>query len=286
VVPREKLSVTQAIYFDVDDGRMIFAIPRGRATYVGTTDTNYLESKETVRATLQDATYLVQAVNATFPSVQLSVADIESSWAGLRPLIHEEGKSASELSRKDEIFESPTGLISIAGGKLTGYRKMAERVVNLVIDRHFKDRQLRSCFTQKIQVTGAFASLEEVGPFTDLVGRRLHDQSEAMARYLVEIYGRQVDEILGLAEKIKDEPALALLRAELQFGIEHELVVSLSDFFVRRTGMLYFDIQRVHRWRAVAADVMQTELAWDASRKARELKLLDDLVLMATTFYP
>jgi len=286
VVPREKLPVTQAIYFDVDDGRMIFAIPRGRATYIGTTDTNYLESKETVRATLEDATYLIQAVNATFPSVQLSTDDIESSWAGLRPLIHEEGKSASELSRKDEIFESPTGLISIAGGKLTGYRKMAERVVNLVIGKHFEDRQLRSCFTAKLQLTGAFTTLAEVSPFVDSVRRRLHDQSETMARYLVEIYGRQVDDILTLAGQIKDESGLALLRAELQFGIQHELVVSLADFFVRRTGMLYFDIQRLHRWRMAAADVMQTALAWDDTRKLRELKQLDDLVLMATTFYP
>lgn len=286
VVPREKLPVTQAIYFDVDDGRMIFAIPRGRATYIGTTDTNYVESKETVRATQEDATYLIQAVNATFPSVQLSVGDIESSWAGLRPLIHEEGKSASELSRKDEIFESPTGLISIAGGKLTGYRKMAERVVNLVIGKHFEDRQLKACFTDKIQLAGAFASLAEVRTFTDSVRRRLPDQRETMARYLVEIYGRQVDDILALAGKIKDEPELALLRAELQFGIQHELVVSLSDFFVRRTGMLYFDIQRMRRWRTIVADVMQAELAWDDERKARELKLLDDLVLMATTFYP
>jgi len=286
VVPREKLPVTQAIYFDVDDGRMIFAIPRGRVTYIGTTDTNYLDSKEAVRATLDDAAYLIRAVNATFPSVQLTIADIASSWAGLRPLIHEEGKSASELSRKDEIFESPTGLISIAGGKLTGYRKMAERVVNLVIARHFADRQLRPCFTDRLQLTGAFKSLAEVAPFVASVQRRLYDRSEATARGLVEIYGRQVDDILALAEKIKDEPGLALLRAELQFGIQHELVVSLADFFVRRTGMLYFDIQRLRRWSMMAADVMQAELAWSDERKTHELELLNDLVLMATTFYP
>jgi glycerol-3-phosphate dehydrogenase len=159
-------------------------------------------------------------------------------------------------------------------------------VVNLVIGKHFEDRQLRPCFTAKLQLTGAFTTLAEVSPFVDSVRRRLHDQSETMARYLVEIYGRQVDDILTLAGQIKDESGLALLRAELQFGIQHELVVSLADFFVRRTGMLYFDIQRLHRWRMAAADVMQTALAWDDTRKLRELKHLDDLVLMATTFYP
>ena len=142
VVSHTKLPVKQAIYFNVDDGRMIFAIPRGRITYIGTTDTFYDGDKDQVFTTREDAEYLVAAVNANFPSVSLTVSDIESSWAGLRPLIYEEGKSASELSRKDEIFESPSGLISIAGGKLTGYRKMAERVVNLVIRKHFDQRPL------------------------------------------------------------------------------------------------------------------------------------------------
>ena len=122
VFPYEKLPVKQSVYFDVPDGRMIFAIPRGRITYVGTTDTNYDLDKDDVRTDLADAIYLISAVNNMFPSIELEMSDIESSWAGLRPLIHEEGKSASELSRKDEIFTSDTGLISIAGGKLTGYQ--------------------------------------------------------------------------------------------------------------------------------------------------------------------
>ena len=122
VVPNNRFPIKQAIYFDVDDGRMIFAIPRERTTYIGTTDTTYQGSKEEVLTTQEDAAYIINATNRTFPNLELTINDIESSWAGLRPLIHEDGKSASELSRKDEIFVSETGLISIAGGKLTGYR--------------------------------------------------------------------------------------------------------------------------------------------------------------------
>jgi len=154
VVPYHRLPVRQAIYFDVPDGRMIFAIPRGRITYIGTTDTDYRGDKDHVVTSREDAQYLLHAVNETFPDALLTFADIESSWAGLRPLIHEEGKSASELSRKDEIFESPTGLISIAGGKLTGYRKMAERVVDKVIDRDFSDRDLSECKTHELIFPG------------------------------------------------------------------------------------------------------------------------------------
>jgi glycerol-3-phosphate dehydrogenase len=90
VVPKARLPIQQAIYFDVEeDGRMIFAIPRGRTTYIGTTDTTYTENKDDVHTTREDALYLLRAVNSTFPNVNLDVRDIESCWAGLRPLIHE-----------------------------------------------------------------------------------------------------------------------------------------------------------------------------------------------------
>ncbi|MFM7854630.1 MAG: glycerol-3-phosphate dehydrogenase/oxidase [Flammeovirgaceae bacterium] len=153
VVPREKFNVAQAIYFDVGDGRMIFAIPRDRTTYIGTTDTNYDGDKDKVDTQLADAEYLLHAVHVTFPNIHLQLGDVESSWAGLRPLIHEEGKSASELSRKDEIFVSDTGLISIAGGKLTGYRKMAERIVNKVLQENFSTNQA-VCKTASIRLRG------------------------------------------------------------------------------------------------------------------------------------
>ena len=83
--------------------------------------------------TMEDVTYILNAVNQVFDIEPLTLVDIESSWSGVRPLIHEEGKSPSEISRKDEIFHSETGLYSIAGGKLTGYRKMAEEIVDKVL---------------------------------------------------------------------------------------------------------------------------------------------------------
>ena len=110
---------------------MIFAIPRDGSTYVGTTDTTYTDQIERPRVTKSDVEYVLQAANNAFDIAPLTKGDIQSTWAGLRPLIHEDGKSPSELSRKDEIFISEHGLISIAGGKLTGYRKMAERTVDL-----------------------------------------------------------------------------------------------------------------------------------------------------------
>ncbi|MFM1876646.1 MAG: hypothetical protein RL266_2383, partial [Bacteroidota bacterium] len=133
VFDHQRFPLRQAVYFDVPDGRMIFAIPRDNATYVGTTDTDYCDSMERPYVTQQDVDYILSATNNAFDIEPLTQADIRSTWAGLRPLIHEDGKSPSELSRKDEIFISQHGLISIAGGKLTGYRKMAERTVDLAL---------------------------------------------------------------------------------------------------------------------------------------------------------
>jgi glycerol-3-phosphate dehydrogenase len=280
VVPHDKLPVKQAIYFDVDDGRMIFAIPRAGITYIGTTDTSYHDSKEEVFATNEDATYLINAVNATFPSASLKISDIESSWAGLRPLIHEEGKSASELSRKDEIFESTSGLISIAGGKLTGYRKMAERVVNLVIKNHFDDRKLKACFTNRIRLAGSFSNYEEVKQYLKSLQSKF---ALRVARYLVENYGKQADEIIASTSNTED-PELSLIKAELQFGIDREMVSSLTDFFIRRTGLVYFDIHRVRKWITTAATVMQQRLKWSDERKQNEIEKLEEQIRLVTQF--
>ena len=281
VVPRDKLPVQQAIYFDVDDGRMVFSIPRGRITYVGTTDTNYTGDKDHVVADAEDAKYLIKAVNNMFPAVNLTTDDVESSWAGLRPLIHEEGKSASELSRKDEIFESRSGLISIAGGKLTGYRKMAERVVDLVIYKHFDPSAFRPCFTHSIKLIGnGFNSYDEVNSYRESIARQLEGLDGLTAVYLVENYGQQTEEILRyfLQQRHVQDKDLALLLAELWFCFHHEMIVTLSDFFLRRTGRLNFDIHSVLKWKEQVADEFGHYAGWPATRRAAELQQLDILV--------
>ncbi len=259
VFPHEKLPVRQSVYFDVPDGRMIFAIPRGRITYVGTTDTNYDGDKDHVRTDLADAIYLISAVNNMFPSIELELSDIESSWAGLRPLIHEEGKSASELSRKDEIFTSDSGLISIAGGKLTGYRKMAERTVNRIARRlEDEGKKLKPCQTDRIPLCGnEFAKFKEVRKLGKAVAARLepYDLGAETAWRLVTTYGAQTERILASFEAGNAaDPMWRLVRAELEFCLAFESVQNPMDFFIRRTGSLYFNIETVRRYLEPAAE--------------------------------
>ncbi len=285
VVPYEKLPIKQAIYFDVPDGRMIFAIPRGRITYVGTTDTDYNGKQEAVLTTREDAEYLLHAVNETFPSAKLILPDIESSWAGLRPLIHEEGKSASELSRKDEIFVSDSGLISMAGGKLTGYRKMAERAVDLVIKRTFKDRSLKDCHTAMVKLSGGeFRNANEVREYTNQLAAQLKEIGlEGYASYLVSNYGRQSDVILDHVKNMDDPGTdLALAKAELWFCIHHEMVISPLDFFVRRTGMLFFRMDRLPDLRQPIMEEFKKYFEWSDEKMCEELKKLNQAIKEAT----
>ncbi|UII81796.1 glycerol-3-phosphate dehydrogenase/oxidase [Flagellimonas sp. CMM7] len=272
VFPREKLPVKQSVYFDVPDGRMMFAIPRGKITYVGTTDTNFNLDKDNIKTDLADAIYLISAVNNMFPNINLEMEDIISSWAGLRPLIHEEGKSASELSRKDEIFTSDTGLFSIAGGKLTGYRKMAERVVNRIAKKTEEDYEtnIPECTTDKIPLCGSdFKKYKHVKKYIEEVFNRIKEDgfTEYDAWYLVTNYGKQTESILENYAALRNKDVyLRMIRAEVQFAIAHEMVLNPMDFFIRRTGRLYFDIDSIRNYMEPIQEEFKKAFGYDAGQ--------------------
>lgn len=239
VFDRARFPLRQAVYFDVPDGRMIFAIPRDNATYVGTTDTNYSDQIERPHVTQEDVDYVLNATNNAFDIEPLTEADIQSTWAGLRPLIHEDGKSPSELSRKDEIFISAHGLISIAGGKLTGYRKMAERTVDLAFrqlevaeSRHFA---LSRSSSRKLS-GGLYHSFKA---FVADIGET--ELTEMELNGLFHKYGSNAKQIIADTELKSSDRTLAILLAELRYCAENEMVNDLSDFLIRRTGRLYFE---------------------------------------------
>ena len=289
VVPYHRLPVRQAIYFDVPDGRMIFAIPRGRVTYIGTTDTDYTGEKDKVFTSKEDARYLMDAVNETFPSTYLTLADIESSWAGLRPLIHEAGKSASELSRKDEIFESSSGLISIAGGKLTGYRKMAERVVDLITKKEeFNDRTLGPCSTDSIYLAGAgLKTVKEVNAYCHDIADRIESLGLKGddAAYLVHLYGKQAESIIEYASSHpKSDPEIDLAMAELWFAVHHEMIWKAEDFLMRRTGLLFFNMPRLFHIKESVLRMMAQYFSWSDERIREENQGMEQMIEQTLKF--
>jgi len=281
VFPNAKLPVKHSVYFDVPDGRMIFAIPRGHVTYVGTTDTKFDAEPETVTTDLVDALYLINAVNHMFPEINLELEDVISSWAGLRPLIYEEGKTAGELSRKDEIFESSTGLISIAGGKLTGYRKMAERVVDLVAKRGSRvhDLQLKPVQTETIPLTKEpFDSYKEVKAYINqiLPEWKSYGFNKTDVTSMVQCYGRQTELIFEKFKQLPDsETQIRLAKAELWFGVQYEMVVHPLDFFERRSGKLLFDPFHLDLLKEPILAEFAAYFKWNSSTLDRERKVLE-----------
>lgn len=135
VVPRERLPIDDVLVMRAADRRSVFIVPHDAITWIGTTDTDWPDPVERPTIGRDDVDYLLEATNRILPTARIGHADVSGAWAGVRPLLHQEGKSPSEISRRDEVMEEPGGLLSIAGGKLTTYRVMAERVVDQVVAR-------------------------------------------------------------------------------------------------------------------------------------------------------
>lgn len=287
-----RFPLRQAIYFDTPDGRMLFAIPRDGKTYVGTTDTFYDEDPSSPRMSSEDRRYLIEAANHTFPELNLTDVDVESSWAGLRPLISEPGKSPSAISRKDEIWQDDTGLISIAGGKLTGYRKMAESIVDVVAEQLASEShtEYRPCMTKALKLSGG-----EVGGssgFTDFVQRavekgKANGFSPEEAEQLAAIYGSNVEKLYRYAKTGRRPLAGAALPlslyASLMYAVEEEMAMKPVDFWLRRTGAILFDRQTVQRWKRPVHELMAYLYGWDDATSYAYVHELEEALEAAVT---
>ncbi|MCH5583805.1 glycerol-3-phosphate dehydrogenase/oxidase [Shimazuella sp. AN120528] len=287
VMDQSRFPLHQSIYFDTPDKRMVFAIPRDGKTYIGTTDTDYHADLVHPRTTHEDQQYLIAAANHMFPSLQLTEDDIESSWAGVRPLIHEEGKAPSEISRHDEIFHSKSGLITIAGGKLTGYRKMAERVVDMVAKNLGVNKPSE---TKHIILSGG-----DVGGSKNLSSFLKEKKQQGIAigleadeaERLAKLYGSNVDEIYAIITEQHQEAAKNNLPpavyASLVYGLEKEMVLNPVDFFARRTGAMFFHIDWVKKWKEPVLEYMRNYFAWNEAQTARFRELLEKEIKYATS---
>jgi glycerol-3-phosphate dehydrogenase len=276
VIDRKKLPVKESLYFDTHDKRMIFVIPHGEKLYIGTTDTFYNGDLLHPEITGADRDYLLRCVNEYFQGAEIVADDIESGWAGLRPLVSKPGRNPSEISRKDEVFISGSGLITIAGGKLTGYRKMAQRVTNKVSEniRLKERRNIPESNTENIQLSGG--KIPERKSFAEFIKSKLAECAEAGigerdALCLIMRYGSNTDLLLKIftGEKKFESALPVILKAELVYSMEHEMCLSPADFFIRRTGALYFDPEFVKHWKNAVTEFMAYHLSYNTGLKQK-----------------
>ncbi|PLS15745.1 glycerol-3-phosphate dehydrogenase [Bacillus sp. M6-12] len=293
VIDQSRFPLKQAVYFDTPDGRMVFAIPREGKAYVGTTDTFYTGDKVDPEITVSDKSYILSAIEYMFPEIKISEKDIESSWAGLRPLIHEEGKAPSEISRRDEIWESQSCLLTIAGGKLTGYRKMAETIVDLLAEKLSaeQNRSFPSSKTKHMPISGG-----QVGGSANF-GKYVESQlekgvkaglKENEARKLAYHYGSNISKVFELLTEHKETAAAYNIPlpvfAKLIYAIEEEMAVTPLDFFNRRTGAILFNIQLVTEWAHPVIEYMSSRLQWNEEQKHAYTMQLKQAVKHASSF--
>lgn len=292
VIDQSKFPLKQAVYFDTPDKRMVFAIPRDGKAYVGTTDTFYDKDAAVPKMTKSDRDYILHAINYMFPDVNVTEHDIESSWAGVRPLIWEEGKDPSEISRKDEIWESKTGLITIAGGKLTGYRKMAEMITDVLAKKMQEEynKSFSISQTKNLPISGGdvggSANFEKFVKQQTKAGEKIGLSKQEAAK-LASIYGSNVSKVFEIIEKgvttAKDYQLPITLYGQLQYALENEMVVTPIDFFNRRTGYILFNISLVREYKDKVIQYMNDYFAWRGLEVERYTEELDAALNVAAT---
>ena len=234
VFSQDRIPLKHSMYFDTPDGRMVFAIKREGKVYLGTTDTEYHANKENPVCTKEDKEYILNAVNRMFRSLNLQLADIESSWAGLRPLIHEQGKSPSELSRKDEIFTANNGLISIAGGKLTAFRRMAQRIIDKI---ETTEKRFGNCKTAHIPLVGS-VGLEAKGYKKLIEKLTIYTSKFQKQKNLIRLVHSYGNASFEMMDNATDD--LSLVYAEIKYCVENESLEHLADYYSRRSGKVLF----------------------------------------------
>ncbi|MGD9993409.1 MAG: glycerol-3-phosphate dehydrogenase/oxidase [Salinivirgaceae bacterium] len=283
VFPKERFPLQEAFYFDTHDKRMIFAIPRNNQVYLGTTDTPYQDNLRKPLVTDGDVTYLLKAANSKFTGLNLEKKDIISCWAGIRPLIQDPGKSPGEISRKEEVFVSESGLISITGGKLTGFRLMAKTVVDKVL--HKLNKPQVKCQTQHIRASGSnWENPPTVEKLIEIADARYDEAKQTGVsvpdfKELFYRYGTNVDKITEKAYELRRECSSATdcwLKAELWYAVTYERVARLADFLIYRTEKVLFQPEWVEQHLVQVADIMAGLLKWDETTKQKEIDLFHE----------
>lgn len=331
VIDRAKLPVSQTIYFDSgeQDGRMIFVIPREDKTYFGTTDTDYTGDMAHPEVTQADVDYLLRIVNRRFPSADIHQSDIESSWAGLRPLIvgnnasdynggdngavsdqsieaviqqvkayldgdadrqsvekvimsvesnrSESALDPSQVSRGSDLSASESGLLTLAGGKITDYRKMAAGAMQRIEEIFAKEgRKIRLVNSKTYPVSGGEFNPSQVDEAIKRFAQRgrIVGLSAEAARDIASLYGSNTERVLAYADQAKVYAKTYNCPVEmvisLLYALEEEAVYTLSDFLTRRTNYSLFKSTGLENHVEALAAIIQEALGLsDEQRQAQ-----------------
>lgn len=276
VVPRERLGHTHAVTFASPvDGRVMFVLPWEHLSYIGTTELEFSGEPERVTASAEEVRYLLRSANALFPQAHLGEEDVLATWAGVRPLLAgEPGRPAAALPREHRIVRGPTGLVTIAGGKLTTYRRMAQEVVREVLSGFPPDLAARwqeAPPTDSEPLPGGESALLE--PFLQ-AGLDL-GLPRAAVDHLMHRYGTETAAVLNLVREDRRlleplHPEHPAIGAEVIQAVRRELAVRIDDVIDRRLHLTTETSDHGRSAVPTVARLMARELGWDDERTALE----------------
>ncbi len=337
VVDAKKLPVPQPTYFDTQkhDGRMVFAIPREDKTYFGTTDTDYQGDYTDPKVTQEDVDYLLEVINKRYPDANLTINDIESSWAGLRPLLlgnsgsdynggdngslsdtsfdkvlniisaykqdqasrgdvedvlnhlensrGEKELSPSQISRGSALERESDNLVTLAGGKITDYRKMAEGALELIkniLSDEF-DQTYEAINSKEYAVSGGEFDPAKVSETVEANAKLgvAAGLTEAEATYIADFYGMNALIIFEMAKEMSPYVDLTLAEsAMLRYAMAGEMTLTPSDYLMRRTNHILFQRDRLDAIKHPVVDAMAAYYDWSQDEKAEQLVELNQVI--------
>lgn len=337
VVASERLTVPQPTYLDTgkNDGRMFFVVPRENKTYFGTTDTDYQGDYLNPTVEQEDVDYLLECVNYRYPTAKITLADIESSWVGLRPLIStnggsdynggdngkitddsftkvidivtkykentvdrfavegvlsklestlsEGGDNPSAVSRGSDLTREEDGLITLSGGKITDYRKMAEGALVLIqklLKSEFQ-KEYTLVDSKTYQVSGGKMDPQKVDErLAELVEEGINKGlSEEEATYLADLYGTNAPQVFDKVGKMEAYPGLPLGESlSLDYAMSEEMTLTPADFLVRRTNHMLFMRDSLDKVKEPVIQAMANRFNWTEEEKSGHITELNRVI--------
>jgi len=270
-LPREKVGNRHAVAWTTKgDARLVFVLPWGGLTIVGTTDTDFSGDSDHVIPDGRDVDYLLAAANEAFPEAGVGRADVVSAYAGLRPLVRhgKDDQAESDISREHEIFVDRDGLISVAGGKFTTHRAMAEAVVDLV---------QRRLGLPDFNPTPASTLGPPVRPLEEFMALGFAEDIalHLQGRFAPDQVRRHLD---GPAARERIMEGRPHVWAEVDIAVKEEMALTLTDVLVRRLGLFYETADQAMGMAPEVASRMARLFGWDRSRLARDVEEYRGLV--------
>jgi glycerol-3-phosphate dehydrogenase len=288
VVDRSRLDNRQAVAFTSPiDGRVMFVLPWGELTYIGTTDTDTVEPPDDLRITADDVVYLLRSANSRFPSARLGLEDVRAGWVGLRPLIVDrDRRSASNRPREHVIIQGSGGMLTVVGGKLTTYRSMSAEVVDHAMrelrHRDGRPRQGEARTDEEPLPGGEAADLSQFQERGLELGIPASTVSHLLRHYGTEAAG--IFNLGGADRRLlrRIMPPHPAIEAEVVHAVRRELAQTVEDVLVRRFHLYYEHPDHGALAGQRVAELMGEELGWDEERIAAEAQRYRDFVSAST----